>query len=128
LDALVLHGISPAWTLARSESGVASNFGYNPRHRVASANVRRAPYAIGLPLSGKIAMKSTAILAAAAIGLMAQPAFAAPKDCSSAQIPDTPVRGTVNGQPFVPNAVGIHITRGGMQINDAKFDTYELSI
>jgi len=73
-------------------------------------------------------MKSTAILAAAAIGLMAQPAFAAPKDCSSAQIPDTPVRGTVNGQPFVPNAVGIHITRGGMQINDAKFDTYELSI
>lgn len=74
-------------------------------------------------------MRTPTLFAAAAIGLMlAAPAFAAPKDCSSAQIPDTPVRGTVNGKPFVPNAVTVHITRNGMQINEAKFDTYELAI
>jgi hypothetical protein len=60
--------------------------------------------------------------------LSAVPALAAPKDCSTAQIPDTPVRGTVNGKPFVPNAVTVHITKNGMQINEAKFDTYELAI
>jgi len=60
--------------------------------------------------------------------LSAVPALAAPRDCSSAQIPDTPVKGTVNGKPFVPNAVSVHITKNGMQINEAKFDTYELAI
>jgi len=75
-------------------------------------------------------MRTPTLFAAAAIGLMpaSAPAFAAPKDCSSAQIPDTPVKGTVNGKPFVPNAVKVHITRNGMQINATKFDTYGLSI
>lgn len=61
-------------------------------------------------------------------GLVSTGALAAPKDCSTAPIPDTPVKGTVNGKPFIPNAVGVHITKNGMQINEAKFDTYELSI
>ncbi len=60
--------------------------------------------------------------------LLASAAFAAPKDCSVGQIPDTPVAGTVGGKPFVPKEIGVHITRGGMQIDDAKFDTYELSL
>ena len=60
--------------------------------------------------------------------LSTAPALAAPKDCSAAQIPDAPVKGTVNGKPFIPNAVGVHIPRNGMQINAAKFDTYELAI
>ena len=51
-----------------------------------------------------------------------------PGIAAAAQIPDTPVKGTVNGKPFVPNAVSVHITKNGMQINDAKFDTYELAI
>ena len=60
--------------------------------------------------------------------LSTAPALAAPKDCSTAQIPEAPVKGTVNGKPFVPNAVTVHITKNGMQINEAKFDTYELAI
>ena len=55
-------------------------------------------------------------------------AIAAPKDCSTGPIPDAPVKGTVNGKPFVPNAISVHITRNGMQINEAKFDRYQLSI
>ena len=55
-------------------------------------------------------------------------AIAAPKDCSTGPIPDAPVKGTVNGKPFVPNAISVQITRNGMQINEAKFDRYELSI
>jgi len=55
-------------------------------------------------------------------------ALAMPGDCSSAQVPDAPVRGAVNGKPFIPNAVTVHITRNGMQINEAKFDTYALAI
>lgn len=64
----------------------------------------------------------------AILSMLAAPALAAPRDCSTAQIPDLPVKGTVNGQPFVPNAISVHITKNGMQINEAKFDTYELSI
>jgi len=66
--------------------------------------------------------------AAAAVCMLASAAFAAPKDCSIGQIPDTPVAGTVGGKPFVPKEISVHITRGGMQIDDAKFDTYELSL
>ena len=60
--------------------------------------------------------------------LFAGTAFAAPKDCSVGNIPDTPVAGTVGGKPFVPKQVSVHVTRNGMQIDDAKFDTYELSL
>lgn len=61
-------------------------------------------------------------------GAASTAAFAMPKDCSTAQVPDAPVGGTVNGSPFVPNAVTVHITKNGMQIDEAKFDTYELAI
>jgi hypothetical protein len=67
-------------------------------------------------------------IAAILLPLLASPALAAPKDCSSAQIPETPVRGIVNGKPFVPNNITVHVTKNGMQINEAKFDTYELAI
>ena len=60
--------------------------------------------------------------------LSAGTAFAAPKDCSIGNIPDSPVAGTVGGKAFVPKQVSVHITKGGMQVNDAKFDTYELSL
>lgn len=60
--------------------------------------------------------------------LLAGTALAAPKDCSVGNIPDSPVAGTVGGKPFVPKQVSVHITCGGMQIDDAKFDTYELSL
>jgi hypothetical protein len=60
--------------------------------------------------------------------LISTGASAAPKDCSTAQIPDAPVKGIVNGKPFIPNATSVHITKNGMQINEAKFDTYELAI
>ena len=55
-------------------------------------------------------------------------AIAAPADCSTANIPDTPVKGTVAGKPFVPKDVTVQITRNGMQINDVKMDRYALSI
>lgn len=53
---------------------------------------------------------------------------AAPLDCSKAPIPDTPAHGTVNGQPFVPKEVRLDISPDGMEINDAKFDKYALSL
>ena len=58
----------------------------------------------------------------------AMPALAAPKDCSIAQIPGTPVKGTVAGKPFVPNDVSVQIVKNGMQLNDVKMDRYALSI
>jgi len=60
--------------------------------------------------------------------LLAVPALAAPKDCSNAAIPDTPVKGTVAGKPFIPNAVSVQITRNGMQVDEVKMDRYALSI
>jgi hypothetical protein len=69
-------------------------------------------------------LPATAIAACA----IASGALAAPKDCSVGPVPDTPVAGTVGGKPFVPNEITLHITPNGMQVNDAKFDTYELSI
>lgn len=67
-------------------------------------------------------------LTCVALCMLTSAALAGPKDCSVGPIPDTPVAGTVGGKPFVPKEIGVHITRGGMQINDAKFDTYELSL
>jgi hypothetical protein len=64
----------------------------------------------------------------AIFSVLSMPVIAAPKDCSTGPIPDAPVKGTVDGKPFVPNAISVHITRNGMQIDEAKFDTYELSI
>lgn len=64
----------------------------------------------------------------AAACLSAGAALAAPKDCSVGNIPDTQVAGTVGGKLFVPKQVSVHITRDGMQVDDAKFDTYELSL
>ncbi|MEJ0028166.1 MAG: hypothetical protein WDN01_19230 [Rhizomicrobium sp.] len=58
--------------------------------------------------------------------LIAAPAAAA--DCSTGAIPDTPVLGTVAGKPFVPKETRIDVTRDGMEIDDAKFDKYTLSI
>jgi len=55
-------------------------------------------------------------------------AQAAPVDCTKAPIPETPVRGTVNGQPFVPKEIRIDVTADGMEIDDAKFDKYALSL
>lgn len=71
---------------------------------------------------------SALVMLLAAAGPLSTAALAMPKDCSTAQIPDTPVKGTVNGKPFIPNAISVHITKNGMQINEAKFDTYELAI
>jgi hypothetical protein len=69
-------------------------------------------------------------LALAGILLVATalPASAAAPDCSAMKIPDTPVRGTVNGKPFVPNEISMTITKNGMQINEFKFDRWELHI
>ncbi|HEV2652908.1 MAG TPA: hypothetical protein VGU69_16730 [Rhizomicrobium sp.] len=66
--------------------------------------------------------------AVAALFLTMVSAQAAPVDCSKAPIPDTPVRGTVNGQPFVPKEIRIDITADGMEIDDAKFDKFALSL
>ena len=64
----------------------------------------------------------------AIFSVLSLPALGAPRDCSTGPIPDTPVKGIVNGKPFVPNAINVQITRNGMQIDEAKFDRYELSI
>ncbi len=68
-------------------------------------------------------MKSFAFAAAF---VFATPAFAAPSDCSTAAIPDTPVKGTVKGHPFVPTDIHMTLTRDGMEVNGAKFDRYTL--
>lgn len=58
--------------------------------------------------------------------LFATPAVAA--DCSVGAIPDTPVKGTVNGVPFVPQEAWVSFTADGMSMNEAHFDRYQLSI
>ncbi|HEY2032863.1 MAG TPA: hypothetical protein VGH02_04180 [Rhizomicrobium sp.] len=67
-------------------------------------------------------------LCAGLLCLLAVPTFAASKDCSTAAIPDTPVKGTVGGKAFVPNETNLQIVRNGMQIDDVKMDRYALSI
>src|SRR5690349_4923885 len=57
------------------------------------------------------------------------PAFAGmPADCSVGAIPDGAVRGTVNGQPFVPQQATIDVTKDGMVVNEVHLDRYVLSI
>ena len=65
---------------------------------------------------------------AAALLIAATPALAAPADCSVGAIPDTPVSGTVAGKPFVPRETSLDVTKDGMEIDDAKFDKYTLTI
>ncbi len=69
-------------------------------------------------------------LAAAALifAVPATPVLAAVQDCSTGPIPDSPVKGSVGGKPFVPNDVSIHITKDGFELNGNKFDAYELSL
>lgn len=55
-------------------------------------------------------------------------AHAAPTDCSAMKIPDTPLKGTVNGKPFVPNEIYMTITKNGFQLNEFKFDRWEIHI
>jgi hypothetical protein len=66
------------------------------------------------------------LFAASATSALA--AKSAALDCSKMTIPDTPVKGVVGEQPFVPNAVTIHATPRGMVINENSFDRYELSL
>ena len=58
----------------------------------------------------------------------ASPAVAAPADCSKATIPDVPVHGTVNGQPFAPQDATITFTKDGMVVDGVHLDRYALSI
>lgn len=67
------------------------------------------------------------VLWAAMFVAMTGPALAAP-DCSQGPIPDAPVHGTVNGQPFVPQKATVQFTANGMSVNDAAFDRWALSI
>jgi hypothetical protein len=61
--------------------------------------------------------------------LLPLPAFAAvPAGCSAGPIVDKPVFGSVAGKPFVPNKTSMQITRDGMEVGNAKFDRYVLSI
>jgi len=68
------------------------------------------------------------ILAAAAFLLAASPALAAaPPGCSAQAIPDTPVKGVVNGKPFVVKQATVTIEKG-FAVNDVKFDSYDLML
>ena len=61
--------------------------------------------------------------------LLPLPSLAAvPAGCSAGPIVDKPVFGTVAGKPFVPKKVSMQITRDGMEVGNAKFDRYLLSI
>lgn len=73
------------------------------------------------------AVLAAALLAPSADCALAAKAAPAP-DCSKLPVPDVPVKGVVNGQPFVPNEISIHMTPLGMVINEDKFDRYDLSI
>ena len=64
---------------------------------------------------------------ALALFLAASPALAA-QDCSQGPIADSPVHGTVNGQPFVPQKATITFTKDGMVVDDVHLDRYALAI
>jgi hypothetical protein len=68
------------------------------------------------------------IACAAALLLFAAPALAAAPDCANAPIPDTPVRGMVNGVAFVPKETTVHVAKDGMEMDGAKFDKYDLML
>jgi hypothetical protein len=68
------------------------------------------------------------ILFAATILLAASPALAAaPPGCSTSAIPDTPVKGTVAGKPFVVKEASVVIGKG-FAVNATKFDSYDLTL
>ena len=60
--------------------------------------------------------------------LLVSPALAAPPDCSTGTIADTPAGGTVAGKPFVPKETTLDVTKDGMEVDAAKFDKYTLTI
>ncbi|MGH6872473.1 MAG: hypothetical protein ACREHE_13305 [Rhizomicrobium sp.] len=60
--------------------------------------------------------------------LLATPSFAAaPPGCSAQTIPDTPVKGTVAGKPFVVKRADVVIGKG-FAIDAQKFDSYDLTL
>ena len=73
--------------------------------------------------------RPTLYLAGAVLAGVLGAAHAAPvADCSTGAIAATPVRGVVNGKPFVPQHIDVHITKDGMALNEAKFDKYDLTL
>ena len=66
-------------------------------------------------------------LLACVIALPVPAIAAAPADCSKAAIPDTPVKGTVGGQPFTVSRADVQIG-GGFAVNETKFDSYDLTL
>ena len=69
-------------------------------------------------------------IAIAALSLFAAPACAfatVPAGCSANAIPDTPVKGTVGGKPFVVHKAEVRIGKG-FAVNDTKFDSYDLTL
>jgi len=70
----------------------------------------------------RAALATLALLAAASPALAAAPA-----GCSASAIPDTPVKGTVGGKPFVVKQADVVIGKD-FAVNDAKFDSYDLTL
>lgn len=66
-------------------------------------------------------------VAAIVLAVCAVPAAASP-DCRAMKIPDTPVKGSVAGKLFSPNAINMHVTKNGFRMNEYKFDTWDLEI
>ena len=60
--------------------------------------------------------------------LVPAPALAAAADCANGPIPDSPVHGMVNGQPFVPQKATMSFTKDGMVVDDVHLDRYALAI
>ena len=60
--------------------------------------------------------------------LLTSPTVAAAPDCSVGPIADASVTGSVRAKPFVPKETRIDVTKDGMEIDEAKFDKWTLSI
>jgi len=69
---------------------------------------------------------TTAGLAFAALLVSAAQAAAMPADCSKANVPDGPVKGAVQGKPFVPTQAQLR-SAGTMSQDHTVFDTYRLT-
>jgi hypothetical protein len=72
-------------------------------------------------------MKSCLGWSALALILAASAAPAA-QDCSQGPITDSPVHGTVNGQPFLPQKATMTFTKDGMVVDGVHLDRYALAI
>lgn len=71
------------------------------------------------------ALFSTLVFTAPAL---ADSKSAPPADCSVGAIPDRPVSGTVNGTPFVPKEITVHLTKDGMVVDKVHLDRWALAI